>query len=138
MCMSGLQILRRDGSLTSGQSPNGGSRASIILFGRPGCVAMISRGASQNAREKDALCRPRLHGHGACAEALGALSYQPLLALTTRTTSNMTGTSISTPTTVARAAPDSKPNRLIAAATASSKKFEAPIRAEGQATLCFS
>lgn len=50
-------------------------------------------------------------------------SYQPLLALTTLTTSSITGTSISTPTTVASAAPDSKPNRLIAAATASSKKL---------------
>ena len=50
----------------------------------------------------------------------------------------MTGTSISTPTTVASAAPDSKPNRLMAAATASSKKFDAPISADGQATLCFS
>ena len=39
---------------------------------------------------------------------------------------------------VASAAPDSKPNRLMAAATASSKKLDAPISAEGQATLCFS
>ena len=39
------------------------------------------------------------------------------------------------PTTVAKAAPDSKPKRLMAAATASSKKLEAPIKAEGQATL---
>jgi len=39
------------------------------------------------------------------------------------TTSNITGTSISTPTTVASAAPELKPNRLIAAATASSKKL---------------
>ena len=48
----------------------------------------------------------------------------------------MAGTSISTPTTVASAAPDSKPNRLMAAATASSKKFAAPISAEGPATQC--
>jgi hypothetical protein len=61
-----------------------------------------------------------------------------LLELTTLTTSSITGTSISTPTTVANAAPDSKPNRLMAAATASSKKLLAPISAEGQATLCFS
>ena len=33
-------------------------------------------------------------------------SYQPRLAFTTRTTSNITGTSTSTPTTVASAAPD--------------------------------
>ena len=32
--------------------------------------------------------------------------------------------------------PDSKPNRLIAAATASSKKLLAPIRAAGAATQC--
>src|SRR6185369_2780994 len=62
-------------------------------------------------------------------------SYQPLLELTILTTISITGTSISTPTTVARAAPDSKPNRLMAAATASSKKLLAPISAEGQATL---
>ena len=53
-----------------------------------------------------------------------------------RTTESMTGTSTSTPTTVASAAPERKPNSAIAAATASSKKFEAPINADGQATLC--
>jgi hypothetical protein len=42
------------------------------------------------------------------------------------------------PTTVARAAPELKPNRLMAAATASSKKLDAPIKADGQAMLCFS
>ena len=31
-----------------------------------------------------------------------------------------------------------RPNKLMAAATASSKKFDAPIKAEGQATLCAS
>src|SRR6187431_493979 len=71
------------------------------------------------------------------AEAAPA-SYQLLLRFTTRTTTSITGTSISTPTTVARAAPDWNPNRLIAAATASSKKLLAPINAEGQATLCAS
>ena len=58
------------------------------------------------------------------------------LRLTTPPPSSITGTSISTPTTVASAAPDSKPNRLIAAATASSKKLLAPISADGPATLC--
>ena len=38
-----------------------------------------------------------------------AFSYQSLLRLTTRTSQSMTGTSISTPTTVASAAPLSKP-----------------------------
>ena len=46
----------------------------------------------------------------------------------------MTGTSTRTPTTVARAAPELSPKRLIATATASSKKFEVPIRAQGAAT----
>src|SRR6266702_3412807 len=45
--------------------------------------------------------------------------------LTIATTESITGTSTSTPTTVANAAPDSNPNRLIAAATASSKKLDA-------------
>ena len=65
-------------------------------------------------------------------------SYQPLLRLTIQTTDNITGTSMRTPTTVASAAPELKPNRLIAAATASSKKFEAPIKADGPATQCCS
>jgi hypothetical protein len=41
-----------------------------------------------------------------------------------RTTSSMTGTSINTPTTVASAAPDSKPNRLIAAAESACQWLE--------------
>ena len=45
------------------------------------------------------------------------------------------GTSTRTPTTVASAAPESNPNRLIATATANSKKFDVPIRAAGAATL---
>ena len=43
----------------------------------------------------------------------------------------------STPTTVASAAPDCRPNRLMAAATASSKKLLAPISADGAATQCW-
>src|SRR4051794_16011851 len=49
------------------------------------------------------------------------LSYQRRERRTMRTTESMTGTSTSTPTTVASAAPDWKPNRTIAVATASSK-----------------
>src|SRR5512147_531500 len=41
--------------------------------------------------------------------ALAPFSYQALEPFTMRTTESITGTSISTPTTVARAAPDSKP-----------------------------
>ena len=50
------------------------------------------------------------------------------------TTDNITGTSISTPATVANAAPELRPNRLTAVATASSKKLLAPINADGPAT----
>src|SRR5882724_10936671 len=55
-----------------------------------------------------------------CRRTASPRSYQPFVAFTIFTTESMTGTSISTPTTVASAAPDLKPNRLIAAATASS------------------
>src|ERR1022692_109867 len=51
-------------------------------------------------------------------------------------TESITGTSTSTPTTVASAAPDSGPKSAIAVATASSKKLEAPISAPGAATEC--
>ena len=65
-------------------------------------------------------------------------SYQFREPFTMRTTESMTGTSIRTPTMVARAAPDSKPNRLMATATASSKKLLAPIKEDGAATQCAS
>src|SRR6478735_6064708 len=54
--------------------------------------------------------------------------------LQTEQTDNITGTSMSTPTTVANAAPDSGPNSAIAVATASSKKLLAPMSAPGAAT----
>ena len=63
-----------------------------------------------------------------------ARSYQRRERRTIWTTESITGTSISTPTTVASAAPDWKPNRAMAVATASSKKLLAPISAEGPAT----
>ena len=44
--------------------------------------------------------------HGCSCHAAAPLSYQPREAFTILTTDSMTGTSISTPTTVARAAPD--------------------------------
>jgi hypothetical protein len=56
-----------------------------------------------------------------------------LFAILTRV--NITGTSTSTPTTVARAAPDLNPNKDIATATASSKKLLAPIKDAGAAML---
>src|ERR1035437_5131569 len=65
-------------------------------------------------------------------------SYQPRVRFTIFTTESMTGTSIRTPTTVASAAPELKPKRLIAAATANSKKLLAPISADGAAMQCAS
>src|SRR5690554_1435695 len=51
------------------------------------------------------------------------------------TRESITGTSTRTPTTVTRAAPEFRPKSPIATATASSKKFEVPMRAQGAATL---
>ena len=68
--------------------------------------------------------------------AAGLRSYHARDALQTRQTDSITGTSTSTPTMVAKAAPDVGPNNVMATATASSKKLLAPISAPGDATLC--
>lgn len=52
------------------------------------------------------------------------------------TSDSMTGTSTRTPTTVASAAPEFKPNSEIATATANSKKLDVPIKAHGAAIRC--
>jgi hypothetical protein len=52
----------------------------------------------------------------------------------TLTSISITGTSISTPTTVARAAPEDSPNSMVAVAMATSKWFDAPIMAAGAAS----
>ena len=49
------------------------------------------------------------------------------------TSKSITGTSTKTPTTVARVAPDDRPNSEIATATANSKKLDAPIMPHGAA-----
>ena len=51
-----------------------------------------------------------------------------------RTSHSMTGTSMSTPTTVARAAPEERPNSITAVAMATSKWFDAPIMEAGAAS----
>jgi len=50
-----------------------------------------------------------------------------------RTSMSITGTSINTPTTVARAAPDERPKSMVDVAIATSKWLEAPIMAAGAA-----
>jgi len=50
------------------------------------------------------------------------------------TSISITGTSIKTPTTVAREAPDDKPKSIIDVAIATSKWLEAPIIADGAAS----
>ena len=50
------------------------------------------------------------------------------------TSISITGTSISTPTTVASAAPEDSPKSIVAVAMATSKWFDAPIMAEGAAS----
>ena len=62
--------------------------------------------------------------------------YHFLDWLHTLQTESITGTSTSTPTTQASAAPELGPNSVMATATASSKKLLAPISAPGEATLC--
>ena len=52
------------------------------------------------------------------------------------TNESITGTSTKTPTTVAKAAPECRPNSEIATATANSKKLEVPIKHAGPAMLC--
>ena len=61
---------------------------------------------------------------------------QPVVRLAILTSISITGTSVSTPTMVARAAGLFVPKREIATATASSKKLEAPIIPAGAAILC--
>jgi len=65
-----------------------------------------------------------------------ALLNQCRVRLATATSDSITGTSTNTPTTVASAAPECRPNREIATATASSKKLDVPIMQAGAATLC--
>ena len=72
----------------------------------------------------------------ACYFERGNAGNQCRVLLAMRTKKSMTGTSTKTPTTVARVAPESKPKREIATATANSKKFEAPIIPAGAATSC--
>jgi hypothetical protein len=61
---------------------------------------------------------------------------RPRVRLANQTSDSITGTSTSTPTTVTSAAPEFKPKSPMATATASSKKFDVPISAQGAATSC--
>jgi hypothetical protein len=58
---------------------------------------------------------------------------QLVVLLANLTSANMTGTSTSTPTMVANTTGDDAPNKVMATATASSKKLEAPIIPAGAA-----
>ena len=100
--------------------------AAIALHGTSGTRSRSTR------RYHDRRQRWRSHGR------FGAASYQSRVELTILTTDYITGSLMRSPTTVARAAPESKPKRLMAAATASSKKLLAPMRADGPATQCAS
>ena len=82
---------------------------------------------------------PAAAGKDSCCNAIPLRPSQAsrgFQALTSATRVSITGTSTSTPTTVANAAPEFSPNREIATATASSKKFEVPIRQAGPAMSC--
>lgn len=54
-----------------------------------------------------------------------------------RTSKSIRGASISTPTTVASAAPLESPKNMTAVAIATSKWFDAPIIADGAASAAF-
>ena len=59
----------------------------------------------------------------------------PFVLFAILTSKSITGTSVNTPTVVARAAGEVVPNSAIATATANSKKFDAPIIPAGAAIL---
>ena len=59
----------------------------------------------------------------------------PRLRLAKATSNSITGTSTNTPATEASAAPEFSPNKPVATATASSRKFGVSISAQGAATL---
>jgi hypothetical protein len=59
---------------------------------------------------------------------------QPFVRKHIRTSISITGTSIRTPTTVAKAAPEDSPKSMTDVAMATSKWLEAPIMADGAAS----
>src|SRR3546814_17880158 len=97
-----------------------------------------SRNHAQNAKHsaisKNAAAR-NIAREGSAAKLIGSYPSGKLarVRLANATSDSMTGTSTSTPTTVAGAAPLVSPNRPMATATASSKKLEVPISAPGAA-----
>jgi hypothetical protein len=79
------------------------------------------------------LFNPHTSDHAALS-AMAGLENQGRVRRHILTSINITGTSISTPTTVANAAPEDKPNNIVAVAMATSKWFDAPIIAVGAAS----
>ena len=63
-------------------------------------------GVAGDSNHTGAPRQPSTLGHGSVCKDHCFVWYHPRVWLTTRTTSNITGTSINTPTTVAKAAPD--------------------------------
>lgn len=70
-----------------------------------------------------------------CFHCVFHLGNSPLFAFMISTSDSMTGTSTSTPTTVASAAPEFMPNNINATAIESSKKLLAPIIVAGAASV---
>ena len=63
-------------------------------------------------------------------------NFYHLVLLAILQSRSITGTSVNTPTVVASAAGEDVPNSATATATASSKKFDAPIIPAGAAISC--
>jgi len=74
-----------------------------------------------------------LDGCSAVAPVSAALN-QWVVFRQTFTSISISGTSIKTPTTVARAAPEDMPNSIVEVAMATSKWLDAPIMAAGAAS----
>jgi len=78
---------------------------------------------------------PRVAADGMGSPEASAISgNQARVRLQAAHTEGITGTSMSTPTTVAKAAPEPGPNKAMAVATAGSKKLLAPIKSPRPAT----
>src|SRR5690606_24144347 len=106
------------------------------VAGQP--LSHLAAGGIRDTQEQD------IHRRASWGCSGGVLSFAAsavsgkcrFVRLEKATSDSITGTSTSTPTTVTSPTPECRPNRPMATATASSKKFEVPIRAQGAAILC--
>src|SRR5690606_4881978 len=99
---------------------------------RPGERSYVDRPERRRADVRQGFDRDGMVSHAAPPSSAGKRGQ---VRVAKAASDCMPGTSTRTPTTVASAAPDCSPKRLIATAAASSKKLDVPISAQGAATL---